>query len=411
MRSVDVLVVGAGPAGLTAATGLARAGAIVEVVERETAAGGIPRHSFHTGYGLRDLHRVLTGPAYAHRLVGLATAAGVQVRTGVSVTGWAGPLTLETVSPQGIEPVAARAVVLATGARERPRAARWVPGSRAEGVYTTGLLQQLVHLHPGLPVGSRAVVVGAEHVSYSALLTLHHAGVDVLALVTDQPRHQTWPAFHQAARLRYAVPVLTAARVTNLMGRNRIDGVEVETAEGRRRVIACDTVVFTGDWVPDHELARRAGLAIDAGTLGPQVDGAFRTDRPGVFAIGNLVHPVETADACALDGSAVVSTVLAHLRGEPAPPSSVALRVAEPLRWAWPNRLAVGEVPGRIRLWANGFVEHPQLVADQGGRRLAELGGPRRLVANRPFSVDAGWVSSVDHGAGPVTLSLLGGRA
>jgi len=406
MRSVDVLVVGAGPAGLTAAAGLARAGAIVEVVEREATAGGIPRHSFHTGYGVRDLRRVLTGPDYARRLVELATGAGVSVRTGVSVTGWSGPLALDTVSGQGIEQISARAVVLATGARERPRAARWVPGSRAAGVFTTGLLQQQVYLHPGLPVGRRAVVVGAEHVSYSALVTLRHAGVEVVALVTDQPGHQTWPALHTAARLRYATPVLTGVRVTNLVGGRRIDGVEIEAAGGRRSVIACDTVVFTGDWIPDHELARRAGLAIDPGSLGPEVDSAFRTDRPGVFAIGNLVHPVETADVCALDGSAVVPAVLACLRSESPPAASVPLRAAEPLHWVWPNRLVAGERPRRIRLWASARADRPEFVMEQAGRQVAQVRGPRRMVANRPFSIDAAWAGDVRSGAGPVTVRL-----
>ena len=67
--------------------------------------------------------------------------------------------------------------------------------------------------------------------------------------------------------------------------------------------IVCDTVVFTGDWIPDHELARRSGVAVDRGSRGPVVDEQFRTNRRGVFAIGNLVHPAETADVCALDGS------------------------------------------------------------------------------------------------------------
>ncbi len=409
MRAVDVLVVGAGPAGLTAAAGLARAGVRVEVLEREAVAGGIPRHSFHPGYGLRDLHRMLTGPAYARRLNGLAVDAGAQVRTGVAVTGWASPLSLDTVSPNGIETVSARAVVLATGARERPRAARWVPGSRAEGVYTTGLLQQTVYLRHQ-PVGRRAVVVGAEHVSYSALLTLRHAGVQVVALVTDQPSHQTWPAFHQAARLRYAVPVLAGVRVTNLMGRSRIEAVEVEGSRGRR-VLRCDTVVFTGDWIPDHELARRAGLAIDPGTLGPAVDARWRTDRPGVFATGNLVHPVDTADACALDGRAVAAQVLAFLRGEPGPDAAVPVRVVSPLRWVSPNRVtSVLPLPSRgFTFWANGFVHRPRLVVDQGERRIAELAGPRRVVANRPFGVSAGWVADVDLAGGPVTIGVSPG--
>ena len=89
--NVDVLVVGAGPAGLAAAIELRRLGiGRVLVVDREKAAGGIPRHSAHTGYGLRDLHRVLTGPAYARHYAEAAARAGAEIRTGTTVTGWAG---------------------------------------------------------------------------------------------------------------------------------------------------------------------------------------------------------------------------------------------------------------------------------------------------------------------------------
>ena len=87
--SVDVAIVGGGPAGLTAAADLAARGLKVVVLERESAAGGIPRHSDHVGYGIRDLRRFITGPAYARQLVQSATAAGAQVRTDTMVTGWA----------------------------------------------------------------------------------------------------------------------------------------------------------------------------------------------------------------------------------------------------------------------------------------------------------------------------------
>lgn len=57
--------------------------------------------------------------------------------------------------------------------------------------------------------------------------------------------------------------------------------------------IPCDAVVFTGDWIPDHELARVGGIPLEPGT---RVDIALRTERPGVFASGNVLDPVETAD-------------------------------------------------------------------------------------------------------------------
>jgi thioredoxin reductase len=426
-REVDVVVVGAGPAGLAVAASLAGRGAgRVEVLDREEEAGGIPRHSAHTGYGLRDLHRVLTGPAYARRRTDLAVAAGATVRTGVTVTGWAGPLAVDTTSPAGLERLTARAVVLATGARERPRPARLLPGTRPAGVWTTGQLQQAVLA--GQPVGRSAVVVGAEHVSFSAVVTLAHAGVRVVAMVTDLPRHQSYPAFRAAALLRWGFPLLTGTTVTRLLGRPRLTGVEVRSGTGRAAVLDpetgvevrsgtgrtavldADTVVLTGDWIPDHELARRGGLALDPGTRGPAVDTASRTSQPGVFAAGNLVHPVETADVVALEAEHVADAVLRRLRGSEPPYAPVPVQVEAPLAWVAPNLADPADLrPPRNRfvLWSGAFADRPVLEVVQGGRVLRRRRSWRPLVPNRPFDLDAGWLDAVDPAAGPVRLRLL----
>ena len=122
--TVDVLVVGAGPAGLAAAIELRRLGAgRVLVAEREQQPGGIPRHSDHAGYGVRDLHRILTGPAYARHYARAARDAGAELRCGATVTALDGARATIT-SGEGVETLTARAVLLATGCRERPRHAR-----------------------------------------------------------------------------------------------------------------------------------------------------------------------------------------------------------------------------------------------------------------------------------------------
>ncbi|HEV7851362.1 MAG TPA: FAD-dependent oxidoreductase, partial [Mycobacterium sp.] len=183
-QHVAVAIVGGGPSGLTAAAALSgRVDGDVLVIEREVETGGIPRHSDHPGYGMRDLKRFVSGPAYAKRLTAMAQNAGATLETEAMVTGWTGERRLQITSPRGIRTVTADAVVLATGARERPRPARLVPGGRPDGVYTTGQLQNLVHLHHA-DVGSRALIVGAELVSWSAVLTLREAGCATVGMVS-----------------------------------------------------------------------------------------------------------------------------------------------------------------------------------------------------------------------------------
>ena len=285
------------------------------VVEREREAGGIPRHSDHTGFGLRDLRTVLSGPRYAERYRELAAEAEVEVVAETMVTEWEGDRRLKLTGPGGRREIEPPAVVLATGCRERPRSARLVPGSRPAGVMTTATLQQLVHLR-GQKVGRRAVIVGAEHVSFSAVATLAHGGASVAGLVTDLPRHQSLAAFRAGA----ARPLPGAGLVAHRGQRDpRHRKGRVRRADRARLRPDPDSRVrpgvFTADWIPDHELAVMAGCELDRGTLGPLVDPALRTTRPGVFAAGNLLHPAETADICALDGRHVAPAVAAYLRG------------------------------------------------------------------------------------------------
>ncbi len=414
---VDVAVVGAGPSGLAAATELRRAGAgSVLVIDRETVAGGIPRHAHHQGFGLRDLRRVMSGPDYAERWVEIAARAGAEVRLGTQVTGWSPDGDLVLTGPAGRGTITARAVVLATGCRERPRSARMVAGSRPQGVLTTGMLQQLVYL-AGERVGSRAVVVGAEHVSFSALLTLEHGGARAVAMTTELPRHQTFPAFRIGAAARFRVPLRTRTAVTAVRGARRVEAVELtDLGSGRVETVECDLVVFTADWIPDHELAALAGADLDPGTRGPAVDSRLRTTRPGVFAVGNLLHGAETADIAALSGRHAAEGVIAYLGGEPWPRSKLTLGSEGVLRWVVPNLISERDgpasVPARRRflLRAREQVRGARVLVEQDGRvlwrqRLA------RVSPGRSAALGAEWIRRVDPRGGQIVLRVTSARS
>ena len=437
-ESADVAIIGAGPAGLTAAARLRKLAPKTKVVvlEREAQAGGIPRHAFHQGYGLRDLHTSLTGPAYAQRLVDLAAAADADLRLRTQVTGWSDDGALEMTSPAGVAHLYARAVVLASGCRERPRSARMVAGSRPAGVMTTGTLQQLVYLHGKTP-GTRAVVVGAEHVAFSAVSTLAHGGATTVAITTELPRHQSYAAFRWGAAARYAtvsrggpivapklLPLLTRTAVVEIHGGERVTAVTVlDLNSGRKRLIECDTVVFTGDWIPDHELAVSAGLALDAGTRGPRVDGALRTARAGLFAAGNVLHAAETGDVAALSGRHVAGAVADFLGGERWPHSLIPIECAPPLHWVAPSaveaRLAApaaagGEVAatpprGRYLLRASEELIDARIAISQDGRALGSA-RVARVMPGRSASLGTDWAAAVDPSGGPVVIRVTKAR-
>ena len=406
----DAVIVGGGPAGLTAARSLRAAGVSdVLVLERESEAGGIPRHSDHSGYGIRDLRTILKGPAYARRLVDRARESGAEILTSATVTGWAGDRSLLVTTPNGRVQVDARAVILATGARERPRAARMVPGDRPTGVYTTGQLQQAVYLQHE-SVGHRAVIVGSELVSWSAVLTLRHAGCRVELMTTEFESPEVfWPVAF-AGRALLDGPLARATRVLRIIGRSRVEAVEIEhLASGVRRVVACDTVIFTGDWVPDNELARLAGVDLDIGHRGPLVDTRLATSVDGVFAAGNLLHPVDTADVAALDGQHVAESVVGWLAGERGPRSAVRLIAEQPFGWVSPGLIGEyrqGPPRDRLLLWSTEARALPTVVMRQGGSVIGRRTLPWSVSPGRMFRVPWSVARRVDPRGGDVTIGL-----
>ena len=216
--------------------------------------------------------------------------------------------------------IEAQAVLLATGIRERPRAARMVPGTRPQGVFTTGSLQRFIH-QEHLPVGKRAVIVGAELVSLSALMTLMFARVKCAGMITEEAAHEIeFPYVIMKwglADILTRTPIITNARVTNIFGHKRVEGIEITHGNGQSELIECDSVIFTGSWISENEMARLGGLDIDPVTKAPKITTDFRSSVDGVFVAGNLLRGgkvVKLADQCAIEGRQTGKAIAQFLR-------------------------------------------------------------------------------------------------
>ena len=183
-----VAIVGGGTSGLALAGELKRLGVeSVVVLERENQAGGIPRHCGHYPFGIREYGRLLKGPDYAKRNVANATSLGAKIFTGVSVTAIHPNGKLALATPFGLTELQAERVVLCTGIRESSRAQRFISGDRPLGVITTGALQSMVYLQ-GIRPFRRPVILGSELVSFSAIETCRHLGINPVAMVEENDR-------------------------------------------------------------------------------------------------------------------------------------------------------------------------------------------------------------------------------
>lgn len=310
----DIAIIGAGPAGLSAAVALKKGGIeTVLVLDREPEAGGVPRHCGHPPFGMVEYARVMSGPSYAKRLVKSARRAGaeISVRTSVTHLGSGGVLTVTT--PEGTGELKAKRVLLATGVRETPRSARLVSGGRIPGVSTTGALQSMVYLKNMIPFRN-PVVIGTEIVSFSALLTCRRAGIKPVAMLEQSPSPTLqWP-LHHAARF-FGVPLFLNTRVARITGKGRVECVQVMDGKGNVRDLSCDGVLFTGQFTPESTLARMSHLHLDPISGSPVVDRFGRCSDPAYYAAGNLLQPVNIALNCWRDGCRTAQWIVKDFAG------------------------------------------------------------------------------------------------
>ncbi|MCB1755078.1 MAG: FAD-dependent oxidoreductase [Gammaproteobacteria bacterium] len=340
-ESADVVIVGGGPAGLSAAIEL-RAGGVasVLVVDRESEAGGIPRHCNHYPYGLREFHRLMRGPEYARQLVQKAATAGVRIFTGTTVTALLPGPQLQLSNASGLHSISAKRVLLATGVRETSRAARLIGGVKPGGVISTGALQGLVYLD-GLKPFQRPVILGTELVSFSAIMTCRHLGIRPIAMIeagrriTARRPAALYPAF-------LGIPVYRNTTLLSIEGHSQVSAVHLCTDGGPARRLETDGVIVSGQFRPDASLLRVSHIDVDSATGGPSVDQYGRCSDPDYFAAGNLLRPVETAGWCWNEGRQIGRAIAQSLAGK-LPDHSPVLSFSvgsDKIKFVLPQRLA-----------------------------------------------------------------------
>ncbi len=327
-RQVQVAIIGAGPAGLAAAMSLRDAGITdVVVLERETEAGGIPRHCGHPPFGIREFRRILTGQGYAARL--RAATRDIEVRTRQAVTALHPGGELWLTTPGGPQTIHAERVLVATGIREMPRSGYLASGTRPMGVCNTAALQQYVYLHGLLPF-RHPIILGTELVGFSALLTCRRAGIKPVTMIEEGDRVTARTPVAMFFRMAMGVPILLGARIEEIEGHDRVSAVRITTRDGGMRRLECDGVLLTGNFTPESALVHNSHLTMDQATRGPEIDQFGRCSDSVYSAAGNILRAVETAGWCFREGRRAGRAIAASLRGDLATPT---------------NRIPVGHAP------------------------------------------------------------------
>ena len=345
----NIAIVGGGTSGLALATELRRLGLKdVVVLEREIEAGGVPRHCGHYPFGLREFKRVMKGPDYARAMVRAAEMAGVEIRTGTSVTALHRNARLSLSTADGITGLQAERVVLCTGVRESSRAQRMLSGQRPMGVISTGALQSMVYLHSKRPF-RRPVILGTELVSFSAITTCAHLGIKPVAMVEENSRITARQIIRPYPAL-CGIPIRFGARDLQILGDKQVEALRYTDANGTPHRIETDGVIVSGQFRPEAALLHASHIEVDPATGGPSVDQFGRTSDPRYFSTGNLLRPVETSSWCWSEAVAAAKQIADDLRDPIGNCPTLPIQTNDAaIRFVMPQRLALTDRGGAMQ--------------------------------------------------------------
>jgi len=365
----DVVIVGGGPAGLSAAVAAKKEGAEkVLIIERDEKLGGILQQCIHPGFGLTYFHKELTGPEYAGHFKEEALALGAEVLLNSMV--------LEVIpeesavicvnSEYGMTKVKAGSIVLAMGCRERTRAGIMIPGTRPAGVYTAGAAQRLVNRQNAV-VGKNIVILGSGDIGMIIARRMTLEGAHVIAVVELMDFLAGLTRNKVQCLDDFGIPLKLSHTVTRIVGNERVEGVYIAQVDKDKKpipeteeFIPCDTLLLSVGLIPENELSRGADVKISRITNGPEVNQYMQTSWDNVFACGNVVHVNDLVDNVTVESmNAGASAARYAMHKLPEANREVPSVTGENVRYLCPQRVKIGEENETVRLFFR--VLHPEL--------------------------------------------------
>lgn len=291
----DVLVIGAGVAGLSAALAAADAGADVVIVDENARAGGSGGYQLGGEFSRAEqTHELLNAVAHHDRL---------RLYTGTLAAAYYADHWIPLVDKNRLTKMRAKAVIMANGAYEQPAVFR---NNDLPGVMLASAAQRLIYRYAVKPM-NRAVVLTANSDGYRAALDLAQQGVEVKGIVDLRQTYTTNP-ITQALQTR-GIPIFASHCVYEAKSNPASDGVSSAVicaidANGKpqaefKQAIACDGIIMSVGWAPAANLLYQAGTRMRFDDHSQQ----FVPDRvtPGVFACGR-VNGVYEFEQKLLDG-------------------------------------------------------------------------------------------------------------
>jgi len=299
MKRYDLVVVGGGPAGMAAAIAAAKSGArAVLLLERDQYLGGILNQCIHLGFGLQYFKEELTGPEYAARFIAeLSKYPQIKISLQSFVIQINAHKEITYLKPGLCETVQAKALIMATGCRERTREMIHIPGDRPAGVYSAGLAQKLINIEGLLP-GKEVVIIGSGDIGLIMARRLTLEGAKVKAVLEIQAKSTGLTRNVVQCLEDFEIPLYLRHQVLRINGKRRVTGVTVLNIEENKTFdLSCDTVLVSVGLIPERDIFEQY------------------LDIPGLFVCGNADKVYDLVDDVTMDSQRAGTAAVEYLKG------------------------------------------------------------------------------------------------
>ena len=298
----EIVIIGGGPAGLSAAIEAADAGAKVLVIDENRRPGGQLFKQIHKFFGSKEHNAGIRGMDIGTYLLEETRRLNVEVWLDTPAVGvFAGGKV--TVLREGVtETVTAKKILICTGAAEN---AVHFPGWTLPGVMGAGAAQTMVNVNRVLP-GSRILMIGSGNVGVIVAYQLMQAGAEVAGIVEGMPRIGAY-GVHAAKIRRAGVPFLLEHTIVRAIGSDRVEQAVIAQTRswkpipGTERVVDVDAICIAAGLRPLTELARMAGAEHayipELGGWMPTHNENMESTVPGIYVAGDTAGVEEASTA------------------------------------------------------------------------------------------------------------------
>ena len=384
MRTIDLLIIGGGSAGMAAAIQAKKEGIDdILIVERDENLGGILNQCIHNGFGLTEFKEELTGPEYLSRFVAQVEELKIPYMTNTMVIN----LTKEKVvtlsnKDKGVEEVQAKAIVMATGCYERGAGAIQIPGDRCAGIITAGTAQKYLNIH-GYLCGKKVVILGSGDIGLIMARRLTLEGAKVICVSEIMPYSNGLNRNIAQCLNDYNIPLYLSRSVSKVIGKDRLEKVILSAVDekmqfipGTEMEIECDTLILSVGLIPYISLLDNIECPTSS-TKGAKVNEHMETMIDGIFSCGNCLHVHDVVDFVTDEGRLAGHGAALYLKGKLQEGEKILVTPKDGISYVVPQEInARNEEDVTFKFRVRCPVKDVNLIIKSNGQQIAKIFKP-----------------------------------